>query len=116
MNASVGFAWFGTRSSLAGEADYDDFASTTNLSDLVAATRLGAGLRIRVKGGRKPIAVDLGVERHQNGVAEFLTEGDIVDHPDGSVTLHANRSEANLMAFRVGISIGVPRDRDGRRR
>ncbi len=62
-----------------------------------------------VSRGRTPVALDLGARYHRNGVMEYLTEGDIEDNPDGSITLYPNRSEANYIAYRLGISIGIPR-------
>ncbi len=112
LNATFGFTWFGTTSSLQGESDAEDFASTTNFSDAVFAWRAGGGLRVRVRGGRAPLSLDFGVERHQNGVADFLAKGDIVDHPDGTITVLPNRAEANLMTFRMGMSIGLPHGSD----
>lgn len=106
LNASFGFSYFATTSSLDSSWGSEDFASTTNFDDIVMAWRAGGGVRVRVSGGRHPVHVDLGVERHENGLADFLTEGDIEDHPDGSITLYPTRSEANLVAFRVGASIG----------
>lgn len=106
LHAQIGFSYFATTSSLQSSWDWEDFANTTNYDDFMWAWRAGGGMRVRVSGGRRPVYVDLGVERHQNGLADFLTEGDIVDHPDGSITLYPTRSEANLMAFRLGVSIG----------
>jgi hypothetical protein len=91
--------------------DYDDFGATTHLSDVVAAWRAAAGIRLRIVNRAKPVSIDFGVERHENGIAHFLTEGDILDHADGSISIYPNRSEADLMTFRVGVSIGIPRDR-----
>lgn len=110
VNASMGFSAFLTTSSL-GDDYGDDWANTTNYSDGVFAWRAGGGMRFRVADGRRPVYLDFAVERHQNGVAEYLTEGDIQDHADGSITLYPNRTEANLVAFRMGISIGIPRGR-----
>ncbi len=114
LNGSVGVSYFSTTSALSGSADYDDFANTTNFDDAVMAWRAGAGLRVQVAGGRKPVWLDMAVERHENGVAEYLTKGDILDNPDGSVTLFPTRSDANLMTLRFGVTIGIPRGR-GRR-
>lgn len=114
VHGTVGFSYFFTTSSLSGDGYYrDDFGTTTNYSDAVLAWRAGGGIRVRLTDGRKPVSLDLGLERHENGVADFLTKGDIQDHPDGSITVFPNRSEANLVTFRLGISIGVPRS--GRR-
>ena len=114
MNASLGFSAVVTTSSLGGDDGYDDYASTTNFSDGVFAWRAGGGVRIRVNGGRKPVYLDFGVERHQNGIADYLTKGDILDHPDGSITLFPNRTEANLVTFRMGVSFGIPHRGDRR--
>ncbi len=106
---TVGFSWFGTTSELDEFDDFDDdgFFRTRNYDDFVLAGRLGGGLRVRVGGtGAGPVMVDFGVEYHRNGVAEYLRRGDILDHPDGSITLFPNRTEANLMLLRVGVSFG----------
>lgn len=107
-NVSWGFSYFATRSSLGGSADWGDFAHTTNYEDATFAWRAGGGMRLRVKTGRVPVSVDLGVEYHHNGVASFLTEGDITDHADGSITMTPHRAEANLTAFRIGVNVGIP--------
>ena len=106
-HASFGFSYFATRSSLSGEDEYDGFGDTTNYSDAVFAWRTGGGLRVRLSNGRRPVSLDFGAEHHVNGVADFLVEGGIVDHPDGSITLLTNRSEANLVTFRLGVSVGI---------
>jgi hypothetical protein len=107
LNASMGFSYFATTSSLESSWDWEEFATTTNFDDFVWAWRAGGGMRVRLSRGRKPVWLDLGLEHHRNGLADFLTEGDIEDHPDGSITLYPNRAEANLTTFRVGVSIAV---------
>ncbi|MDZ7779773.1 MAG: hypothetical protein U5R14_07540 [Gemmatimonadota bacterium] len=52
----------------------------------------------------------------RSGEAEYLRKGDIEDLPDGSVVLNPRRSETNFWTFRVGVSVGLPRGRDRRRR
>jgi len=106
----IGFAYFSTRSSLSGADEHDDFASTENFGDGTLAWRAGGGLQLRLTGGRNPIWLDLGAEHHRNGVVEYLTEGDIQDHPDGSITLFPRRTEADLTTFRIGVSVGLGRD------
>ena len=41
--------------------------------------------------------------------SDQLTKGDIVDNPDGTVTMFPSESEADLLSFQVGISIGITR-------
>ncbi len=105
---TAGLTGFVTSSHLDDNDGYGPYLETTNYSDVVFGLRYGGGLRMRLGGSDRPVFLDLGVERHQNGVTEYLTEGDIVDHEDGSVTIYPNRSEANLMTFRVGVSVGFP--------
>lgn len=115
VNATAGLSYFLTHSSLGGDRDLDPFASDDNYSDLVSTLGVGGGLRTRIAGGGTPIYLDFGVQYQRNGVAEYLREGDIVDHPDGSITIFPNRSEANLVAYRIGITFGLG-GRDGRDR
>jgi hypothetical protein len=104
---TMGFSYFVTTSSLRGSDSTEDAGfMTTNYSDGVMAWKAGGGFRIRLIGGEHPISMDLGLERHQNGIASFLTKGDIQDNSDGSITRFPNRSEANLMTFRFGLSGG----------
>lgn len=118
VNATAGLSAFVTSSSLDDHDGYGPYFETTNYSDVVFALKVGGGLRMRVGHGRRPVFVDFGVDRHVNGVADYLTVGDIVDNPDGSITVYPNRTEADLMTFRVGVTIGFPSggDRDRRRR
>jgi len=113
---TTGVSYFATISSLDGADGGPDWAETTNYDDVVMAWRLGGGMRLRVNNGRRPVSLDFGVERHQNGLANFLTEGDIIDNPDGSITLFPNRSEANLVTFRFGFSVGIGGGGDDRDR
>lgn len=117
LNGSVGLTWFFTNSSLSGADDYDTNFSTTNYSDWVTALRAGAGVRFKVGGSAwRPVMLDVGAQYHRNGTAEYLREGDIVDYPDGSIDLFPNRTETNLVTFKVGVSFpvggGVSNDRD----
>lgn len=103
----AGLSYFVTSSSLDDHDGYGPYLQTTNYSDVVYGLKYGGGLRLRVGGHRRPVFLDLAVERHDNGVADYLTRGDIVDNPDGSVTLYPNRSDADLVSFRLGVAIGT---------
>ncbi|HSG46941.1 MAG TPA: hypothetical protein VLA43_03900 [Longimicrobiales bacterium] len=105
--ATLGASIFSTNSSLSGLDDDEAVLSTTNQQDAVLALRGGAGVRIPLKGGPTPIRLELGAEYHRNGTAEYLVEGDLVDNPDGSITIYPNRTEANVLAFRIGVSFGI---------
>jgi len=109
VNLSAGFSYFATMSSVKGTGNVsgDDFANTTNFDDFTFAWQAGAGLRIALPVARLPVAIDLGLRYHTNGEAEYLREGGIIDHPDGSITLNPIRSEANLVAINIGVTAGV---------
>lgn len=108
LHGTAGFSWFVTSSSLDDNDGYGPYLQTTNYSDVVFGWKYGGGLRFRLGGGHRPVYLDLGVDRHDNGLADYLTRGDIVDNPDGSVTIYPNRSDADLMTFRFGVSVGFP--------
>jgi len=107
LRASAGLSYFVTSSSLDDHDGYGPYLQTTNYSDVVLRWTYGGGVRLRVGGHHRPVHLDFGVERQDHGLTNYLTRGDIVDNPDGSVTIYPNRTDADLMTFRFGISVGV---------
>lgn len=101
-----GLGYFFTYSSIGDDWSYHDFASSTNFDDAVFQWRGRGGIRFRLSEGRTPVFLNVGGEYHANGIAEYVREGDIVDHPNGGITIFTTRSEANLWTFNVGVSIG----------
>ena len=43
------------------------------------------------------------------GHATYLTKGDIVDNPDGTVTLNTRESKTDLVLWQLGASFTIPR-------
>ena len=117
VNAFVGFSYFATTSSLEDLWGGEDFLETQNFGDGTFSWGMGWGMEVDVSRGRLPVAINFGARYLENGLMEYLTEGDIVDHSDGSVSLYPNLSEANLISYRLGVTIGIPRgDQDDDRR
>jgi opacity protein-like surface antigen len=109
VTAGLGFAYFATESRIEDVDDFDQgHFSTTNFSDFTLALTGTAGFQVQLSSGRTPVSLDLAVRYHRNGDAEYLTENDIVDEPDGSITIFPNRSDANLLTFQLGVSVGIP--------
>lgn len=106
-NGFVGVSYIFTSSSVGGTASGESFATTTNFDDASFAYGAGGGLYIPLSLRRNPVSLDLGVTYRHNGEAEYLRHGDIVDNPDGSITLFPVRSQTNLLTFHVGVSVGV---------
>lgn len=102
-----GFGYFATTSTLENDGSSESIASTTNFSDFGFAWNAGGGAQIRVSGGRTPVWIDLGVDYQGNGQREYLTEGDIDVREDGSVVFDPRRSDADVLLFRVGVSVGL---------
>ena len=111
VRAAVGVGYFETTSGLSGDDSGYTYASTNNFDDVVYQQRVGGGLGLRLSNGRHPVWLDFGADYHNNGIANYLREGDIVDQPDGSIVITPRRSEANLWSFRVGASVGIGRGR-----
>jgi opacity protein-like surface antigen len=111
VNAGIGLAYFGTVSSLRGAGNHEDFASTTNFDDVTFSWHAGGGVNIPVTRSTTPVSIQLAARYHGNGNAEYLRKGDIEDHPDGSITVHTTRSDANLVTYQIGISAVIGRSR-----
>lgn len=107
VNATIGFSYFATRSSVRGSGSSEDFASTTNFDDLTFSWQSGTGLWITLSRGRNPVHLDASVRYIGNGRVRYLREGSIIEEPDGSVTFQPIESETNLLWIQVGVSIGV---------
>ena len=103
---TLGTSVFNTGSTLQGEyfEGAETHFNTTHLNDWTFAWRAGGGIRYGIW---EDVSVDFGVEHHGNGVADYLTKGDVIDGPDGKVSINPRRSEANLLTFRLGVSLGL---------
>ena len=103
---TLGTSVFNTGSTLQGEyfEGAETHFNTTHLNDWTFAWRAGGGIRYGIW---EDLSVDFGVEHHGNGVADYLTKGDVIDGPDGKVSINPRRSEANLLTFRLGVSLGL---------
>ena len=101
---TAGLAYFATVSSLNGVDGGPDFAHTTNFDDLTYSLTGGGGILLELS---RKVSLDLSAHWTLNGEVNYLTEGDIVENWDGSITMFPVRSEANLMTFRFGLAIAL---------
>ena len=108
-NASIAYTHFSTTSSLTGSDDDYEYASTTNQSDGSRAWIFGGGVVIPFGNKYALGGLNLGARYHYGGVATYLNEGDIIDNPDGSVTLNRRRSKTDLVVWQLGVSFVLPR-------
>ena len=107
--ASLGLAHFSTTSSVDGTDGFGSpFAESTNYSDLTFAWRAGPGVEIRLhEGDDALVSLDLAASYNANGEATYLTKGDVVDLPGGSVELHPRKSRADFWTIGLGLSVTI---------
>ena len=100
---TIGLGGFTATSSLSGvdERD-DDFGETTNYEDYTLAWSTGGELRVPVT---ERFALALGGHYQHNGVVSYLREGGITDNPDGTLSYEPQRTEANMVALTLGVTI-----------
>jgi len=109
INATAGFSYFFTHSSLHDSDNYDSGAyDHTNQDDLVFALTGGGGVLIPVSMRTIPVLLDLGATVHRNGQASYLRKVSIKDLPNGGIVISPIRSDANFVTYRIGVSIGIP--------
>ena len=94
-------------SSVEGSSGGDTFASSTNFDDANAAVTGGAGLLLRLSNGKNPVSLDMSAQTLYNGRMNYLRKGSLLESADGSISFIPIRSDANLVTFRLGVSIGV---------
>lgn len=107
VHAGIGVSYFSTSSGISGDYTPVEFARSENFSDAVLTWTAGVGTGVSLRAGRHPIELDLGWTFRRNGEVDYLVEGSIVDHPDGSITIYPNRSEVELGVLRLGVSVGL---------
>lgn len=114
INAAIGFMALVTSTSVRGsDSDYE-YASTTNSDDATSAYIFGGGLYVPF-GTTKTWKLHAGARYFYGGEATYLTEGDIVDNDDGSVTLQHRHSKTDQVTWQVGVSYTFPQQLRRRR-
>jgi hypothetical protein len=103
-NATAGFSYFSTGSSVSGSQQDTPFASSTNYSDLGFAWTAGGGLYVPLRAGSTRIQLDLGATWMDNGSREYL-RSDGITFEAGGVQLNPVRSQAQALRFHLGIMV-----------
>lgn len=103
---SIGFTYIATVSSVSGHHG-DSFAEDTNYDDGMFSYGATAGSLVPVSRGRVPVSIDVSVRYHHNGPASYLVKGSIQDNPDGTISFNPYHTNANLLTFQIGASVGL---------
>jgi hypothetical protein len=103
-NATAGFSFFATSSSVSGSQQDTPFASSTNYSDGGFAWTAGGGLYVPLRAGSTRIQLDLGATWMDNGSRDYLRP-DGITFAGGGVQLNPVRSQAQALRFHLGIAV-----------
>ena len=76
---------------------------------VVLSLAASGGVRFEVPFMGRGVLADLGVRWHRNGEAEYVTSEGVVYNGSGRPTITPTRSEANFLAYRLGIVIPLGR-------
>jgi hypothetical protein len=114
---TFGLSYFVTETNVRGHGEEEPFASSINFDDFNMALNGGGGLSIEVYRGDASVAVDFSASYQRNGIAEYLVKGDLGrgrwdrwyrdTRGRRGVPYDPIISDANLITYRVGVSIGV---------
>lgn len=85
----------------------DAFASQTDFDDWQGALQGGGGLLVALRTRHAPVSIDLGARYLYNGDAWYVTPGDVVPQPNGSVAIYPSRTPVNLVVMHLGVSVGI---------
>ena len=109
VNATAGFSYFATMSSVKGRSSGASFADDTNFHDAPFSWGGGSGVLIPVSHRERSLVfIDIGARYHNNGKSvQYLREGGIHDLPGGAIQLDPIRSRADMITWHMGVSIGV---------
>jgi len=105
----IGGSYFSTSSSLNGTSDYDagNYFNTEQLGDGVFSVGGEGGILFPLNVRSTPVAIDVGARYVSNGVTRYLTKGDIIDNPDGTLSLLTRETETKFWVYRIGVKVGV---------
>jgi len=105
---TVGFAYFVTSSSVSDEYQDEPIASSRNFDDFQLSLTGGGGLSVEVRGGQNPISLDVSASYQHNGLTQYLIDGNaLLRRTRSGVVADPIHSDANLMTYRVGVSVGL---------
>jgi hypothetical protein len=106
-SASYGAVYLQTESCVSDPDGLVQQECRTNHGDWTSAGVFGGGLSIPF--GKSFFALNLGAQYHYGGTGTYLRRGDIIDNPDGSVTLNVRESKTDLVLWQIGFTYNIPR-------
>ena len=111
IGGSVGFARFATNTSINVPARSSNTGQKETLdqhtvsSDFILSLAASGGLRFELPFLGRGVLGDLGVRWHRNGEAEYVSSQGVVYNGSARPTITPTRSQADFLAYRLGIVI-----------
>ena len=105
-SASYAAVHFTTESCVSNPDNLVQDTCHSNHGDWAGAGVFGGGLTIPF--GKSFAALNLGARYHYGAKATYLRKGDIIDNPDGTVTLNVRSSKTDLVLWQIGFSYNIP--------
>jgi hypothetical protein len=105
-NASYAGVHFTTESCVTNPDGLVEDQCRSNHGDWAGAGVFGGGVEIPF--GKSFASLNLGARYHYGAKATYLRKGDIVDNPDGSVTLNVRSSKTDLVLWQIGFTYNIP--------
>ena len=105
-SASYAGVHFTTESCVSNPDNLVQEVCNANHGDWAGAGVFGGGLAIPF--GKSFGALNLGARYHYGAKATYLRKGDIIDNPDGTVTLNVRSSKTDLVLWQIGFSYNIP--------
>lgn len=102
-NAFAGVSYFSTTSEATDPYLLAPVAVSTNFDDYAFCWGGGGGVLLPL--GRGRVSLDIGARYERNGRVSYLAKGDIRDDGAGGISFHPRRSRADIVEFRVGVSV-----------
>ena len=105
-NAAYAAVHFTTESCVSNPDNLVQDECNTNHGDWASAGVFGGGVLIPI--GQSFGALNLGARYHYGARATYLRRGDIIDNPDGTVTLNVRSSKTDFVVWQIGFSYNIP--------
>ena len=105
-SASYALVRFYTQSCVSAEDNSIQEQCNTNHGDWANAGVFGGGVLVPIG---TSFSLNLGARYHYGAKATYLKKGDIVDNPDGSVTLNVRSSKTDLVLWQIGVNFAIPK-------
>jgi len=105
--ALAGFSAFWTTSTVEGSNEQTPFASTTNSSDFAWAYGGAAGAYLRVRGGERPVRLELGMRFLRHDDVTYLTADEVRASSQQGRDARPTRSRVDFYTYLIGAQFIV---------